>query len=499
MLLSHKNLSELSKTVAIPNYDRTLVTPSILHIGVGNFHRAHQAVYLNDLLNTGQNPMWGLRGAGVCQPDAVMRGQLSQQDWLYTVVEVESDRLSASVVGSMIDFLLVQPQGNLSLIQAMTDPTTKIVSLTITEGGYFIDSATGTFDITHPAVALDIAHSGAANTVFGAIVAALAARKSQGLQPFTVMSCDNLPGNGDITAHAVTSMAHAIDPALGKWIRDTVSFPNSMIDRITPVTGSRERQLLSEAFDIDDQAPVFCEPFRQWVVEDKFVNGRPEFEASGMTLTDNIHDFEKMKIRILNGGHAILAYASALLGITYTHDAMANPLIKSFLRRVLHQEVLCFVPNVQGFTPEEYLDLICARFENKGIADTIQRLCFDGSNRQPKFIIPSIKDNLAVGKTPRGLALCSALWCCYCNGNSDQGEAFSNNDPNWNNLQATARRAQSQPSIWLEQSNIYGTIGHNKQFVDSFTQSMKSLSENKVEHTLRMFLSTTDNSELVHS
>lgn len=486
--LSTKNLSEISQHATVPGYDRNQLRPGILHVGVGNFHRAHQAVYLNELLNTGGDPAWGILGAGVRAPDALMRSQLVSQDWLYSVVEVDHNGLQASVIGSMMGFLAVQPEGNAPIVSAMSNPETRIVSLTVTEGGYFVDSATGAFELSHPAVQADIAAPGQSQTIFGAIVTALAARMADNLAPLTIMSCDNLPGNGDATRDAVCGMAKAINPDLSKWIAEHVTFPNAMVDRITPATGERERRLLAQTFGIEDDSPVFCEPFRQWVMEDKFANGRPELEAVGVTFTDNIHDFEKMKIRLLNGGHAILAYPAALASLEFAHDAIAKPFLRDFLRKVITDDILDFVPAVPGFSPPQYLDLICQRFANPGVADTIARLCFDGSNRQPKFTIPSIRDNLAVGKVPVGLALSAALWCQYCAGCDDAGASIVDNDPNWSDLQSAARAAQSNPVAWLDQTEIYGDVGTNAAFQQVFSACLRLVQKIGAEAAIRHYL-----------
>lgn len=490
--LNTKNLQQISKVATVPRYDRNTLQPGILHVGVGNFHRAHQAVYLDELLNLGGDPAWGICGAGVRAPDAFMRSQLAEQDWQYTVVEVDHDDLKASVIGSMVDFLPVQPADNTPLINAMSNPETRIISLTVTEGGYFVDSASGAFDVTHPAIRADIATPGQGQTIFGAIVTALAARRAEGAAPFTIMSCDNLPGNGDAARDAVHGIAEAIDSDLMKWIAENVTFPNAMVDRITPATGERERGMLTRSLGVEDNSPVFCEPFRQWVLEDNFANGRPNLEDVGVTLTNNIHDFEKMKIRILNGGHAILAYPAALVSVEFAHDAIATPFLRDFLRKVITDEVLGFVPAVAGYSPPQYLDLICDRVANPGVADTISRLCFDGSNRQPKFIIPSIRDNLAAGNVPVGLALSTALWCQYCAGRDDAGAPLGDNDPNWSALHSAARAAQSDPAVWLAQAEIYGDVGANAAFCNVFATCLMQLQNIGAEATIRRYLSGHD-------
>jgi mannitol 2-dehydrogenase len=484
--LSNATLPTLD--IAVPRYDRSELRPGILHVGVGNFHRAHQAVYLERLQNAAFDPAWGLIGAGVREPDALMRQKLAEQDWLYTVVEVEGDDLSASVVGCMTDFVPVDPATNAPLIAAMSNPEMRIVSLTVTEGGYFVDSATGQFDLAHPLVAADITQPGSGHTVFGAMVSALAARRLADTAPFTVMSCDNLPGNGDAARAAVLGIARGRDADLAKWIADHVTFPNAMVDRITPATGDRERAMLAQQFGIEDNYPVFCEPFIQWVLEDSFCNGRPALEEAGVTLTADIHDHEKMKIRILNGGHALLSYPAALMGIHFAHEALENDLIRGYLRKVLEDDVLGLVPTVPGFTPAQYLDLIFRRLDNTGVADQIERLCHDGSNRQPKFTIPSVRDDLAKGHVPVGLALGAALWCRYCCGETDAGKVLPANDPNWSEIQATARAAQDNPGLWLDQSEIYGDVGQSAAFRTQFAACLNFVRVRGAEASLRHYL-----------
>ena len=489
MKLTQSKLSKLPTNIDVPRYDRNKLKGGILHIGVGNFHRSHQAIYYQDLLNSGGELSWGIRGAGVRSSDTQMRNLLSEQDWLSSVTEVDSNELHTTICGTMIDFVDIDTRSNAPLIGAMSAPETKIVSLTVTEGGYFINSATGKFDPANPNILHDIENPQSPRTAFGAILSALSKRKDLGIKPFTVMSCDNLPGNGDITKNIIQSMATSINNDLGKWVLDSVSFPNSMVDRITPMTGKHERSTLKSEFGIEDNSPVFCEPYRQWVLEDRFTNGRPELENVGAVFTDDIHSFEKMKIRILNGGHAFLAYPSALLGIEYTHEAMASPLLKQYMCKVLTDDVFPFVACVPGFTPSTYLEQVCQRFENTGIADAIERLCYDGTNRQPKFVVPSITENLAQARIPNGLALSCALWCQYCNGQTDQRKTIANNDPMWDERQTIAHQAQQRPVVWLEQKDIYGELSTNKEFVAAFSAALKSLIRHGTQYTIDQYLS----------
>ena len=469
-----------------PNYDRSRLTPGIVHIGVGNFHRAHQAVYLDDLFALGLDHDWAILGAGVRAGDAAMRAALAAQNYLSTVIELEPGNPRARIIGAMTGFIEVQSD-NAALIDALTHPATRIVSLTVTEGGYYINAATGSFDATHPDIAADAADPTHPATAFGAILSALRARRALRLPPFTVMSCDNLPGNGEVTRAAVLGLAGLTDPDFARWVGENVAFPNGMVDRITPATGPRERAL-AEEFGLQDPVPVTCEPFRQWVLEDNFPAGRPALEKVGVTFTSDVHAFEAMKIRILNGGHALIAYPAALMDLTLVHEAMAHPLIRAFLQKVESREILPNVPPVPGTNLTDYLGQIVERFSNPEIADTTARLCLDGTNRQPKFILPSLRDNLAAGRLPEGLVLLSALWCRYCYGQTDSGIVVAPNDPDWDRLQSCAKAAREVPSRWLEMGHIYGDLARNTGLAEAFSRHLRGLWAVGTEATLSRFL-----------
>lgn len=474
-------------SVAQPQYDRARLTPGIVHIGLGNFHRAHMAAYLDDLFALGEDHDWAILGAGVRPADARMRDALMAQDWLSTVIELDPLGKRARRIGSMIGFVEVD-SANGPLIAAMRRPEIRIVSLTVTEGGYFIDPATGRFDPTAPAIVADGTTPDRPATAFGAIVAALAARRDAGIVPFTVLSCDNLPGNGDVARAAVVGLARLSDPDLADWIDAHVAFPNAMIDRIAPATGPRERAMAA-AFGLgDDPVPVTCEPFRQWVIEDSFSAGRPALEKVGVIFSPRVHDFETMKIRILNGGHAIIGYPAALLGTEHVHAAMADGTIAAFVDKIETDEIVPIVPPVPGHDLHDYKKLILQRFSNPEIADTAHRLCFDGSNRQPKFIIPSIRDNIARGVMPTGLILASALWCRYCYGTDSKGRAIAPNDLDWEMLTATARAAKQDPARWIGMRAIYGDLADDPAFVAAFAEALHLLWDEGVSVAMARYI-----------
>ncbi len=471
--------------VALPAYDRSKLTPGIVHIGLGNFHRAHMAVYLDDLFALGDSHDWAILGAGVRPGDAKMREALASQDYLSTIITLDPAGNSARRIGAMTGFVPVADD-TAPLIAAMTDPAIRIVSLTVTEGGYFV-GPDGGFDASHPDIVHDATNPATPGTAFGAILAALRARRANGTPPFTVMSCDNLPGNGHVTHATVTGLARLQDAAFATWVHANVAFPNGMVDRITPATGDRERTLAA-TFGLTDPVPVTAEGFRQWVLEDNFPTGRPALEKVGVTFTPHVHAFEAMKIRILNGGHAIIAYPSALMGLTFVHEAMADPLIRAFLRKVETDEVLPHVAPVPDTSIPAYLDLIVERFSNPEVADTTARLCLDGSNRQPKFILPSLNDNLAAGIVPKGLILLSALWCHYCAGVTDAGETIPPNDPDWDALQTRAHAAKADPGIWLQMGTVYGDTGKDPRIIAAFTAALHDVQTKGTKAVLKAYL-----------
>lgn len=484
--LSLTNLEMLPASVGRPAYAREDLSAGILHFGVGNFHRAHQAEYLDRLFAAGESHDWAIVGAGVFEGERKGKDVLQAQDWLTTLVEQEADRSEARVLGSMIDF--VEPADADAIVARMAQPDIRIVSLTITEGGYFLDSS-DRFDPSHPAIQADGTNPESPKTVFGMILAGLRARSRAGHPPFTVMSCDNIPHNGTVTKNALVGLAKLSDPDFADWIASNVAFPNGMVDRITPATTDREREILERGFGVEDGWPVFCEGFTQWVLEDNFSLGRPDFEKVGVQFVDDVSPFELMKLRILNGGHATIAYPGGLMGIHYVHEAMEHPLIRAFLRKLEETEIIPMVPPVPDTDTNAYFDLIEQRFSNPKIGDTIQRLCLDGSNRQPKFIVPVIRDAIAKGASISGLALESALWCRYCAAIDDSGRAIAPNDPNWDTLVRVAQAAKDNPQAWLDQETVYGAVRSDPRFSAAFAQWLDMLWSRGTVATLEHYLS----------
>lgn len=480
--LSLASLPKLAGRAAVPSYSRASLSPGILHFGLGNFHRAHQAVYLDRLFNAGKNHDWAIIGTGVRASDRQMHDLLEAQDFLTTVVEQEADRSSARVTGVMTGF--IPPEKKQQIIAQLANPAVRIVSITVTEGGYFIDPATGRFNPDNPEIARDGKSPQDPSTVFGLIALGLKKRRDAGVKPFTVMCCDNIPHNGAVTRNAVAGVAWLHDKALASWIEDNAAFPNAMVDRITPATAERERQMLREDYGIEDNWPVYCEEFIQWVLEDSFCNGRPALEDVGVQFVSDVTPFEFMKIRILNGGHAAIAYAGSLLDIHYVHEAMEHPAIAAYFTKLENEEILPTIPPVPNTDLQDYLALIRRRFSNPKIGDTERRLAFDGSNRQPKFVVPPAADNLKAGRKITGLALATATWCRYCYGETDSGKTIEPNDPNWDRLRPLARKAKSDPLAWLSMDDIYGEIAQAPAFRAAFATQLQSLWSKGTKQTL---------------
>ncbi|PZX10049.1 mannitol dehydrogenase family protein [Celeribacter halophilus] len=486
MKLSNETLKDLPETVLRPEYDRSKLTPGIVHIGLGNFHRAHQSWYLHRLMQQGLAQDWAIIGAGVRAYDETMRRKMAAQDYLTTLIELDPAGSKAEVVGAMIDYVPVE-DGNGALIERMAQPDIRIVALTVTEGGYYIDPATKGFDAAHPDIVHDAANPQHPRTAFGAIVAALKLRRDRGIGPFTGQSCDNLLGNGHVLRQTVVSLARLSDPELADWIETHCTFPNAMVDCIVPATGPKELELVKE-FGIEDMVPVTHENFRQWVIEDNFCAGRPDWDKAGATFSDNVHAYETMKIRILNGGHQVISAAGDLLSVETISGCMAHPLIAALFEKVEREEIMPHVAPVPEFTPQTYVALIKKRFSNPKIVDTTRRVAFDGSSRHPGFLVPSIRAGLDRGMGVEGLALVSAIWARYCLGVREDGSTIEPNDPFWSDVTALAAKAKDTPEVWLSMRHIYGDLGDDPRFADSFTRWLTMIYDTGLEATLGTYL-----------
>jgi mannitol 2-dehydrogenase len=457
--------------VALPDYDRAALEPCVVHIGVGGFHRAHQAVYFDDLAAAGERHC-GVIGVGLRRPQ--MREALTPQDGLFTVVERGPDGDSARIIGSLLAYHYA-PDDPSAVLNALTDPRIRIVTLTVTGDGYFTD-ADGEFTADHPDVRRDLKHPEHPVSTVGFLVEALDRRRREGAGPFTVLSCDNLPDSGRAARQAVLGFAQLRDGELASWIERHVSFPSSMVDRITPETSPRTRAEVEEAFGVPDRWPVVTETYRQWIVEDNFCAGRPPLERVGVQFVPDVAPYKLIKARLLNGGHSALGYFGILSGYATTEEAMADLRLRATLDRMLSEEVLPLLPDVSGMDLQSYRRTTLARFANPAIGDSLARLCRRGSTKMPSYLLPSLHEARASGRPHRLLVLAVAAWMRYLRGTDLTGRPIEVDDPRAEELCTRAVAGGDDPRPLLECREIFGPLGDDGEFVDRLARTLRTLS-----------------------
>ncbi|NUW42055.1 mannitol dehydrogenase family protein [Nonomuraea rhodomycinica] len=473
--LTQWTLASLPREVAVPGYDRSVLTAGIVHFGVGGFHRAHQAMYLDRLMNAGRAHDWAICGVGVLPGDARMRDALTAQDGLYTLVLKHPDGTrEARVIGSIIDYLFA-PDDPEAVIEKMAGPAVRVVSLTVTEGGYNFHPVTGEFDRDNPAIRADAAPGAVPATVFGLVTEALRRRRERGVPPFTIMSCDNIQGNGDVARRTFTAFARLRDPALADWMEDEVAFPNSMVDRITPVTTDEDREAVARLFGVRDAWPVVCEPFTQWALEDRFPAGRPPLEEAGVQVVADVEPYELMKLRLLNAGHQALCYFGHLMGHRYVHEAAREPAIATFLLGYMDAEATPTLRPVPGVDLDAYKRTLIERFANPEVRDTIARLCAESSDRIPKWLLPVVRERLAAGGEVGRAAAVVASWARYAEGVDERGEPITVVDRLADRLTAIARTQRERPTAFIENRELFGDLADDKRFAEPYLRALASL------------------------
>ena len=484
MRLDATTLHDLGPEVATPDYDRSAVRTGIVHLGVGGFHRSHQAMYLDRLMNQGQALEWGICGVGVLPSDRRMRDVLTAQDGLYTLVLAHPDGfLEARVIGSMVEYLLA-PDDPEAVLEKMADPQVRIVSLTVTEGGYNT-TGIGSFDVTEPGVVADARPGAVPRTVFGLVIEALVRRRARGVPPFTVVSCDNMPGNGDIAADSFTAFATLRDPELGAWVREFVRFPNSMVDRITPGTTDVQRAEVARRFAVEDGWPVIAETYTQWVLQDDFGLGRPPLEDVGVQVVADVEPYELMKLRLRNASHQCLGYLGLLAGFTFMHDACQDPFLRAFLVGYMAEEATPTLPPVPGIDLAQYRADLLGRFSNPYVRDTLARLCVDSSERIPKFLLPVIRDDLAAGRDVTRAAVVVAAWARWAAGADDAGRELEMVDPRADALRTAARRQGEDPLAFLAIRDVFGDLVDDERFTSEYRRALASLTEHGAQATVQ--------------
>ncbi|MFQ4141634.1 mannitol dehydrogenase family protein [Chlorogloeopsis sp. ULAP02] len=484
--LNEASLSRLASNVRVPNYDRHQITNGIVHIGVGGFHRAHQALYLDNYFHQFPDNEWGICGVGLLEFDRRMRDALNSQDCLYTLVERSPEGDRARVIGAITKYLFA-PDNRQAVIDTLANPKCRIVTLTITEGGYYYIEGSGEFDVNHPTIQYDLQHPHQPIGVYGFLTAALDRRRKQGLAPFTVLSCDNLQGNGNIARKMLTAFAQMQNPELGRWVAKEVAFPNCMVDRITPATTPADIKMVAKQFNIDDAFPVVAEPFLQWVVEDNFSAGRPDWEAVGVQMTSDVHPYEMMKIRLLNASHLLIGYLGSLAGYTYVHEVMTDPLLRQAVEHLM-AEVTPTLQPVPGINLDDYKKTLIERFANPKIQDQLPRLCLNSSAKMPKFVLGSVRDALQQEGAIDCMSLTVAAWFRYLKGQDDQGKPIPIDDLMADILTQLACSSSSDPKPLLNLTEIFGDLSRSSRFVNAVTNHSHSLYEFGAKQTLVQFL-----------
>ena len=472
--LTNRTLTDHATRLAVPTYDRSRLTPSVVHLGVGAFHRAHQAVYLDDLAERRISSDWGIVGVGFRRRRT--KEALGPQGWLYTVLQRDAEGSDARVIGAMRDYHFA-PDEPEAVLTTLADPRTRLVTLTVTGGAYKIERTSGRFLADDPEVAADAQHAGHPRTVLGYVVEALALRRRLRREPFTVMSCDNVPANGTVARRAVVSFAALRDRDLARWIDEHVAFPSSVVDRITPRTTDAVRKLVAERFGVADRWPVITEPYTQWVLEDTFSHGRPPLEEVGVRFVADVAPYELMKKRLLNGSHCALAYLGYLAGHRRTHEAIADPRFRSYVEALMDREVTPLLAQVPGIDLGEYKATLLRRFANPAIGDRLARLCSRGSVKMPSYLLPSIHDALVQGSPHALLTLAVAGWFRYLRGVDLAGEEIAIEDPIAERLRALARAGGSDPRPLLGERAVFGDLGERPELVSRLERALLELEE----------------------
>ncbi len=435
-LLNKESVNRLSPDrVNLPQYNVDHLIPGIVHIGLGAFHRAHQALYTHELMNKTGQTNWGITGVSLFSKEGVT-SELPMQDYMYSVLELNQDGSQMTKVCASICKTMIACHNRLPLIELIAQPETRIVSLTITEKGYCLNPANGQLIVDHPMIIHDIEHSEHPISAIGIIVAALEKCFANGQTPFTLMSCDNCSLNGERLRSVVTQLASLTNPKLVPWIKKTVCFPSTMVDRIVPAQTGKEQAQLQEALGLEDHCGIVCEGFSQWVIEDKFSSGRPDWDLiDGVIFTDNVTPYESMKLRMLNGSHSLLAYLGYLGGYKTVYQAICNPDYRTLIKKFLYSEAIPALDAPQGVDLFAYADALIARFSNPYIEHSTWQIAMDGSQKIPQRWLDTVKVLLAKNKPFPCIALGIAGWMHYVSGIDEQGQAIDVKDPMQKSLQ----------------------------------------------------------------
>ena len=486
--LTANNLSLLPGNVRKPSYDRSGLKTGIVHIGTGNFYRGHMAYYTDEILG-GDNHGWGICGIGIMEADERMYRALKSQDGLYTLMVREADgRPAARVIGSVVENLL-GPDNHMAAIEKMAAPGVRIISLTITEGGYNFDVKTGHFIMSAPDIQWDLQHNHHPKTVFGYLTQAMKRRRARNSPGITLLSCDNIQQNGDTLRRMLMGFLQEAEPGLMPWVDDRVTFPNGMVDRITPATTPADISFLRDNYGIEDAWPVVCEPFVQWVVEDEFPHGRPPWEYAGVHFVSDVLPYEKMKIRLLNAGHSLLGLLGSLMGYGTVYEAVMDPLLKDLLRKFMDDEVTPLLGEMEGIDLEIYKESLIRRFANPFLEDRLSRICGGSSAKIPKFLLPTIKEQMVTGGTILIGTLVVAAWCLYSEREGTPGHTYEVEDGMRDILrQGAIESVTGDPLAFIRKEAIFGDLAHTSRFTETYIPLIHSLRDNGVKPLIRKVL-----------
>ncbi len=481
--LSEATRGGLPRDVAQPAYDRTACGIGIVHLGIGAFHRAHQAVYTDDVLaaqgGAKEDRDWAIHGVSLRRPE--VRDQLAPQDGLYSVAERGPGEEKLRVIGA-VKAITYAPESPEALIERMAAPQTRIVSLTVTEKGYCHDPASGKLRPDHPDITHDLANPLRPRSVLGALIAGLSARKAAGAKPFTVLCCDNLPHNGGLVRNLVLELATAADPTLADWIAEEGRFPATMVDRIVPATTESDLDRAAQRLGLRDEGLVVAEPFRQWVVEDDFADGRPAWEKAGAEMVRDVAPYEEMKLRLLNGSHSLIAYLGYLAGYETVADTMADADFRRLVRAFMDREAGPTLKLPADADLEGYKSALIERFANPGLQHRTWQIAMDGSQKLPQRLLAPLRQRLAEGAPVDLLALAVAAWMRYVGGTDETGRDIDVRDPLAARLAAISAAAGEPAAIvtqLLQVSEIFDAdLAENPALRQALTDALTALREN---------------------
>jgi mannitol-1-phosphate/altronate dehydrogenase len=470
--LNERTLAHHAARVQVPAYDRAALSPGVVHISVGSFHRSHQAVYFDELAQRGISDRWGLIGVGLYRRE--MQQVLAAQDGLYTVVARGRRSDEARVVGVITRYLYAPDEGA-AVLGALADERIRVVTLTITADGYMVDPCTGEFRAGDPRVIAELADPSRPRSALGHVVEGLDRRRRAGLAAFTVLSCDNMAGNGAVARTAVVAFARLRDERLARWIEDHVTFPSSMVDRITPRTTRADREMVARMFGVRDRWPVMTEPFSQWIIEDDFCHGRPPLEHVGAQFVSDVRPHALLKTRMLNASHSALGYLGSLAGHKRIDGAMRDPAFAAYVEAMMTDEIAPLLPPVAGIDLPLYGAILRERFANPSIGDQLSRLCRNGSMKVPRHVLSSIREARVTGRRHALLTLAVAGWCLYLRGVDARGRPVVLDDPAAGRLQALAVAGGTDPRPLLADEATFGLLGGDPAFADAVERDLCDL------------------------